>query len=116
MDVVRAGAAIPAESGSIRTNGSGTIAGLGPRAILLGEALYQLTALVVATARFDVRGKEEVLEYKRKGRSLIFAGWHGHDFVNLGAYLPVLGSLGRGAMMLRDNPDGRVLYQFGKRM
>jgi lysophospholipid acyltransferase (LPLAT)-like uncharacterized protein len=86
------------------------------RALILGEALYWLTNLVESTVRLEVHGKEDVLAYKRQGRSLIFAGWHGHDFVNLGAYRPVLGGLSNGALMLRDNPDGRVLHQFGRRM
>lgn len=115
MDAVRESVAVRGDAAARPGNGE-SIAGLGPRAILLGEALYRATALVVSSARLEVYGKEEVLAYKRQGRSLIFAGWHGHDFVNLGAYLPVLGDLGRGALMLRDNPDGRVLYQFGKRM
>src|SRR4051794_30121204 len=100
MDTLRDVTVVTAEPGSVRANGNGSIAVLGPRAILLGEALYRATALVASTARIEVHGKDEVLAYKRQGRSLIFAGWHSHDFVNLGAYLPVLGSLGRGALML----------------
>jgi lysophospholipid acyltransferase (LPLAT)-like uncharacterized protein len=81
-----------------------------------GNILVELTRLLVQSARLRAYGHEEILEHKRQGRRVVFVGWHGHDFVNLGVYHPLFGAHSRGAIMVRGNAGGLVLKQFGRRM
>ncbi len=86
------------------------------RQAVAGEVLASLTRLLMRPSAIRAEGIEEVLACKRAGRRIVFVGWHGHDFVNLGVYHPLFGRDARGAILVRDNADGLVLHRFGARM
>ncbi len=86
------------------------------RLVVAGRVLAGATRLLIRPGAIRTSGIEDVLSCKREGRPIVFVGWHGHDFVNLGVYHPLFGRDARGAIMVRDNRDGLVLHQFGARM
>lgn len=81
-----------------------------------GWVLYQGTRTLFRSYELECEGWEAVRELKRGGRPVVFVGWHGHDFVNIGAYHPVFGADSRCAIMVRDDWGGTVLEHFGAKM
>ena len=46
---------------------------------------------------------------------MIFVGWHGHNFINLGVYLRMFGQDSRAVIMVRNDHGGHILAHFARR-
>jgi len=60
-------------------------------------------------------GYAEIFKVKEQGRPMIFVGWHGHNFINIGVYLRMLGQDSRTVIMVRNNLGGYILAHFARR-
>jgi lysophospholipid acyltransferase (LPLAT)-like uncharacterized protein len=60
-------------------------------------------------------GYTEIFKVKEQGRPMIFVGWHGHNFINLGVYLRMFGQDSQAVIMVRNDFGGRVLAHFARR-
>ncbi len=86
------------------------------RAALTGVLLYHGTRRLIGSLDLRCEGREEVLAAKAHGRPIIFVGWHGHDFVNIGVYHPLFGDVAQGALMVPETHGGEVLTHLGRHM
>jgi len=84
-------------------------------AFLAGEFLTIINRVVMRWTRLVPVGHADVLAARHQGRPLIFVGWHGHNFVNLGAYLRLFGQDCRAVIMVRDDLGGRILAHLARR-
>src|SRR5436190_8722117 len=81
-----------------------------------GEILYRLIIGMRAAVELRSRGSDEVLEYKARGRPLVFVNWHGQNSVNIGIYHPIFRSDARGVIMVHDSPRARIMRHLARRM
>jgi len=82
---------------------------------LAGELLTLSNRVVIRWIRFVPVGYAEIFKFKEQGRPMIFVGWHGHNFINLGVYLRMFGQDSRAVIMVRNNFGGYVLARFARR-
>ncbi len=82
---------------------------------LAGEFLTLANKLVMRWIRLIPVGHAEIFKVKEQGRPMIFVGWHGHNFINLGVYLRMFGQDSRAVIMVRNDFGGRVLAHFARR-
>ena len=82
---------------------------------LAGEFLTLANKVVMRWIRFIPVGYAEIFKVKEQGRPMIFVGWHGHNFINLGVYLRMFGQDSRAVIMVRNNLGGRILAHFARR-
>ena len=82
---------------------------------LAGEFLTLSNKVVIRWIRFIPVGCAEVFKFKEQGRPMIFVGWHGHNFINLGVYLRLFGPDSRAVIMVRNNLGGYILAHFARR-
>ena len=54
-------------------------------------------------------GRADVLAARAAGRPLVFVGWHGHDFVNVGVYHPLFGFDSRALVMVPETLGAEIL-------
>src|SRR5690606_21516202 len=74
-------------------------------------------AMKVLARFFDVRlsGEEHVHACLREGRPVLFAGWHGHNFLTMGSFYMHLSHLFKGAaIMVPGTENGEVMERFGQ--
>ncbi len=86
------------------------------RSFIYGESLFLATSLMMHLTLFHPFGVSEIIQLKKQGRSLVFVGWHGHNFVNLGAYQKYFGTTNKAVIMVRNDPHGLALAHFARRM
>jgi hypothetical protein len=82
---------------------------------LAGEFLALANKLVMRWIRLIPVGYAEIFKAKKQGRPMIFVGWHGHNFINLGVYLRMFGQDSQAVIMVRNDFGGRVLAHFARR-
>jgi lysophospholipid acyltransferase (LPLAT)-like uncharacterized protein len=82
---------------------------------LAGEFLALANKVVVQWIRLISVGYAEILKVREQGRPMIFVGWHGHNFINIGVYLRMFGQDSRAVIMVRNNLGGRILAHFAHR-
>jgi lysophospholipid acyltransferase (LPLAT)-like uncharacterized protein len=83
-----------------------------------GQLLAWATKCVsMGLVRIHVAGEELVLEYLSQGRPVIFAGWHGHNFLTMCGYYAVMSKHFKGAtIMVPESSNGLVLDYFGQQV
>ncbi len=84
--------------------------------VIAGELLFRATRLLIASLDLRCDGLEQLRTLRREGRPIIFVGWHGQYLLNFGAFRRILGPEARGAIMVRNDPNGLVLIRFSRRM
>lgn len=67
------------------------------------------------TMRIEILGSERALDHARRGRALIFVGWHGHDLVHLGAFRVAFPTT-RAAIIVVQSGAGLALGHAAARM
>jgi lysophospholipid acyltransferase (LPLAT)-like uncharacterized protein len=82
---------------------------------LAGEFLSLANKVVVQWIRLIPVGYAEIFKVKEQGRPMIFVGWHGHNFINIGVYLRMFGQDSRAVIMVRNDFGGRILAHFTHR-
>ncbi len=83
--------------------------------LLAGEFLILANTVVMRWIRLIPVGYAEISKVKEQGRPMIFVGWHGHNFINLGVYLRMFGQGSRAVIMVRNDVGGRILAHFARR-
>lgn len=81
-----------------------------------GEVLYRAIRATIDSADLRSIGRDAVLMTRGAGRPLIFVGWHGHDFVNIGVYHPLFGFDSRALLMVPETFGAEVLSWTARRM
>lgn len=86
------------------------------RSAVLGQLMVWATKSVTA-GLVDLRfsGQENIDEYIRQGRPVIFAGWHGHNFLTMCAYYAKVRNLRKGTIIVPESSNGLVMEYFGRR-
>lgn len=84
------------------------------RAAVIGQFLVWAAKLMAGNLR--IYGFDHILECRRQGRPIIFAGWHGHNLVNMAAYYSVLRKDFKCAIMVPEIADGMVLDHLGRKI
>lgn len=74
-----------------------------------GAVLHRSIRLTIDSADLRSIGREAVLAARADGRPLIFVGWHGHDFVNIGVYHPLFGFESKTVVMVTDSFRADIL-------
>ena len=82
---------------------------------LAGEFLTLSNKVVMRWIRLIPTGYADIINIKRQGRPVIFVGWHGHNFINIGVYLKIFGRDSRTVIMVRNNLRGYILAHFARR-
>ncbi|MEE8473223.1 MAG: hypothetical protein V3S82_08645 [Dehalococcoidia bacterium] len=82
---------------------------------MAGEFLTLANKVVMRWIRFIPVGDAEIFKVKEQGRPVIFVGWHGHNFINLGVYPRMFGQDSRAVIMVRNNHGGHILAHFARR-
>ena len=83
---------------------------------LAGEILYRAIRATIDSADLRSMGRDAVLAARAAGRPLVFVGWHGHDFVNIGVYHPLFGFDSRALLMVPETLGAEVLTEAARRM
>ncbi len=83
-------------------------------AAAVGELMVWATKRVAGDLR--VSGFDHIRQCRRQGRPIIFAGWHGHNLVNMAAYYTVLRGDFRCAIMVPEIAKGMVLDYLGRKI
>lgn len=90
--------------------------GKGPlRAVIYGRLLVWATKLAPRIVRLRLYGLEHVRDSIEQGRPIIYAGWHSHNFLTILSYYSEIQKLGRGAIIVPDNLNGRTMEYYGSR-
>jgi lysophospholipid acyltransferase (LPLAT)-like uncharacterized protein len=82
---------------------------------LAGEFLNLANKVVMRWIRLIPVGYTEIFKLKEQGRPMIFVGWHGHNFINLGVYLRMFGQDSQAVIMVRNDHGGHILAHFARR-
>ena len=82
---------------------------------LAGEFLNLANKVVMRWIRLIPVGYAEIFKVKKQGRPMIFVGWHGHNFINLGVYFRMFGQGSQAVIMVRNDFGGRILAHFAHR-
>ncbi len=82
---------------------------------LAGEFLILTNKVVMWWIRLALVGYAEISKVKEQGRPMIFVGWHGQNFINLGVYLRMFRQDSQAVIMVRNDFGGRVLAHFARR-
>lgn len=82
---------------------------------LFGNLLLWALKLGKWTIRWRMSGMDKVEACLRAGRPIVFAGWHGHNYLTLLAYHVHLRKRMRAAIFVPDSPNGRVMAHFGEK-
>lgn len=85
------------------------------RAVLYGRLLVWATKLAPRIVRLQLHGLEHVRDSIAQGRPIIYAGWHGHNFLTILSYYTEIQKLSRGAIIVPDNLNGRTMEYYGSR-
>ena len=91
------------------------VTGMGMWTFLAGEFLILANKVVMRWIRLIPVGYAEIFKVKEQGRPMIFVGWHGHNFINIGVYLRMFGQDSRAVIMVRNNLGGYILAHFARR-
>ena len=91
------------------------VTGMGMWTFLSGEFLILANKVVMRWIRLIPVGYAEIIKVKEQGRPMIFVGWHGNNFINLGVYFRMFGQDSRAVIMVRNNLGGRILAHFARR-
>lgn len=86
------------------------------KTVLYGQLLVWATRLASVVLRLELHGLEHVHESIRQGRPIIFAGWHGHNFLTILSYYREVQKLCKGTIIVPDSEHGRVMEYYGCRM
>ena len=81
----------------------------------VGEFLVLANMVVMRWIKLIPAGYDEIPKIREQGRPIIFVGWHGHNFINLGVYLKMFSQDSRAVIMVRDDCGGRTLARFARR-
>ena len=82
---------------------------------LFGNLLLWALKLGKWTIRWRMSGMDKVEACLRAGRPIVFAGWHGQNYLTLLAYHVHLRKRMRAAIFVPDSPNGRVMAHFGEK-
>jgi len=85
------------------------------KTVLYGQLLVWATRLAPRILRLELHGLEHVRESVRQGRPIIFAGWHGHNFLTILSYSREIQKLCQGTIMVPDSDHGRIMEYYGSR-
>lgn len=85
------------------------------KAKLFGQLILWATRFTAKAVNWRITGEEHIHECMRQGRPIIFAGWHGHNFLTMFSYYVHLRRYFKAAIMVPDNKYGMVLDHFGQR-
>lgn len=83
---------------------------------LYGRLLLWATKVGKATIRWRIHGEEHIEECMRQGRPIVFAGWHGDNYLTLLAYVVHMHKLFRAVIFVPNSPNGRIMAYFGRRV
>lgn len=87
----------------------------GLKTVLLGRLLLWATKLASKLIRLELHGYHLVEKYIRQGRPIIFAGWHGHNFLTILSYFTKVRNLRKATIIVPDSENGRIMEYFGVR-
>src|SRR5688572_26800959 len=82
-----------------------------PAAAAAGAVLHRGIRYTIDSSDLRSIGRNDVLAARAQGRPLIFVGWHGHDFVNIGVYHPLFGFGSKTLVMVPDSFNADVLAE-----
>jgi len=85
------------------------------KTVLFGNLLLWATKLGKLTIRWRFSGMDKIEAHIMQGRPIVFAGWHGHNYLTLLAYYVHLRKRMRAAIFVPDSPNGRVMAHFGEK-
>lgn len=85
------------------------------KTVLYGRLLLWATKLGKATIRWHISGETHIHEAIRQGRPIVFAGWHGHNYLTMLAYFVHMHGTFRAVILVPDSPNGRVMAYFGRK-
>lgn len=82
---------------------------------VLGYSIGLATRMAAAgLIKLDLVGTEHIEACKAQGRPIIFAGWHGHNFLTMCAYYHGVRFLTKGAILVPDSLNGSMMHRIGK--
>jgi hypothetical protein len=85
------------------------------KTVLCGRLLLWATKLGKLTIRWRFSGMDKLDELIRQGRPIVFAGWHGHNYLTLLAYYVHVRKRVRATIFVPASPNGRIMAYFGER-
>lgn len=85
------------------------------KTVVRGQLLLWATKLAGRIVDWRISGEEHIHESIRQGRPIVFAGWHGHNFLTVLSYYARLRNYFRASIIVPDSPNGRVMAYFGER-
>lgn len=87
------------------------------QARFVGTGMVWATKLAAAGfIKLDLIGTEHIQACIDKGRPIIFAGWHGHNFLTMCSYYKAVRFLTKGAILVPDSLNGTIMYRIGQKL
>ena len=74
-----------------------------------GALIARGIRVVIDSSHLRSVGRDDVLAARAAGRPLVFVGWHGQDFVNIGVYHPLFGFDSRALVMVTETVGAEIL-------
>jgi len=84
------------------------------KAALAGSLLVWATKSMPRLVDFRLSGEEHIHEAVGQGRPIIFAGWHGHNFLTMLSYYTHVRHRIKGTIMVPDSWNGMAMDRVGK--
>ncbi len=83
--------------------------------IIAGQLLIGATKLATRIIRWEIHGEEHVHESIKQGRPIVFAGWHGDNFLTMFSYYAYFHTYFKAVIIVPDSSNGRIMEYFGTR-
>lgn len=82
---------------------------------LSGQSMIWATKLAAAgLVKLELIGMEHIRACILDGRPIVFAGWHGHNFLTMCSYYKEVRHLTKGAILVPEGWNGSVMHRIGK--
>lgn len=85
------------------------------KTVLYGRLLLWATKVGKATIRWRISGEAHIHECMRQGRPIVFAGWHGHNYLTLLSYYAYMHKVFKAVILVPNSPNGRIMAYFGRK-
>lgn len=81
----------------------------------VGRAIAWATKLAAGGfIRLRLEGTEHFRQYVQDGRPIVFAGWHGHNFLTMCSYYKEVREQRKGAILVPESANGDAMRRIGE--
>ena len=84
--------------------------------VILGTLMYSGMRAMIRVVQVSGVGVEAVMQQKSQQRPVVFACWHAHNSIGIGAYRVLFGRNARAVIMVPKSTAGKVMQRCGRLM